>query len=464
MMPENWRGTSLGDSDLHGRGYLSLIAVRSIPLAQLPAQRWPVPTALRIPAGLLEDDRAAKLVLVLESLLAAASVEEAATALLRDGGACIGAELGRVLLVSEDSATDVEVAGFVGLPKELTERRIGPEVPAPAHDAIRLQSIISIETSEEWRERYSSLAAVLESVGVGACVAAPLVCEGRVVGALELALAQPRELLAFERDLLERVARHGALVLERLRRLDAERAARLHAERANQVKADFLAVVSHELRTPLNAIGGYTELLQMGLRGPLTPSQQEDLRRIDHSQRHLLSLVNAILNFAKLEAGRVSFEMSDVIAGEVLEDIEPLVQPQARVKGVKIRRDQCDSNVKVVADREKLQQILINLLSNAIKYTPAGGLVTLRCSAGRRHVRFEVSDTGLGIPADKIERVFEPFVQVNRSLSAPNEGVGLGLAISRELARGMRGTLSATSTEGEGSTFTLTLPLVKSDG
>ena len=185
--------------------------------------------------------------------------------------------------------------------------------------------------------------------------------------------------------------------------------------------------------------------------------------RIDQSQRHLLTLVNAILDFAKLEAGRISFVLTEVPAAGLLQDIEPLVQPQARAKGVTLRHDVCDASLRVLADRDKVQQVLLNLLTNAIKFTPEGGTVTLRCAATRRQVNFLVSDTGVGIPANKMERVFEPFVQVNRSLSTPNDGVGLGLAISRELARGMHGTLKATSTVGEGSTFTLTLPQVRDD-
>lgn len=457
-MAKSFAGSKMGNRTCIGGSFLPVYSVSSLSLSQSSEASWPVDTPARALPELPGSSGAWQLVRALESFLAAPGVEQAASALLQEAATSVGAPQGRVLMAVDESANDLEVTASLGLPRELAERRIGPDLPSPAHDAMRLRTVVIVSSPEEWHARFASWAEVAGASGINGCIALPLECEGRLVGALELVLATPFVLSPSKRELLATLARNGAFALDRLRRSDADREARLHAERANQVKADFLAVVSHELRTPLNAIGGYTELLQMGLRGPLTPSQEEDLRRIDHSQRHLLSLVNAILNFAKLDAGRVSFVLTDVNAAEVLADVEPLVQPQARAKGVKIRRDVCDASIRVVADREKLQQVLLNLLTNAIKYTPSGGTVTLRCSTSRRHATFQVTDTGLGIPLDKIERIFEPFVQINRSLSAPNDGIGLGLAISRELARGMRGVLKAASTEGQGSTFTLTLP------
>nr|WP_276510390.1 HAMP domain-containing sensor histidine kinase [Longimicrobium terrae] len=230
------------------------------------------------------------------------------------------------------------------------------------------------------------------------------------------------------------------------------------AEEANRVKSQFLATMSHELRTPLNAIGGYTELLEMGVRGPVTDQQRDDLLRIQASQRHLLGLINEVLNYAKLETGVVQYELADVPVREVVASAEALVSPQARVKGLHLNVVLRDPGMVVRADADKLLQVLANLLSNAVKFTESGGRVGLWCGVVDRAGLFRVTDTGIGIPADKLDDIFEPFVQVRSDLTRTAEGTGLGLAISRDLARGMGGELLAESVVGEGSTFTLTLP------
>jgi PAS domain S-box-containing protein len=267
--------------------------------------------------------------------------------------------------------------------------------------------------------------------------------------------------MAITRDVTERVrAAHEASELASVaaqNAIDMERDAREQAEAANRAKADFLAVMSHELRTPLNAISGYTELMLLGVRGPLTTQQREDLSRIQRSQHHLLSLINDVLNFAKLEAGRVEYQIADVDVRELLESIDPLVMPQLQERG--LRYAPCDASGMIVrADMEKLRQILLNLLSNAVKFTPPGGTVLLECEAAGTEIVLKVIDTGVGIAEDKLEQIFEPFVQLQRGLTSQHEGTGLGLAISRDLARGMHGELSVSSEQGEGSVFTLRLP------
>ena len=238
----------------------------------------------------------------------------------------------------------------------------------------------------------------------------------------------------------------------------ALRAARQEAENASRAKGEFLAVMSHELRTPLNAIGGYVELMEMGLRGPITDLQRADLARIQQSQKHLLGLINQVLNYTRVETGTVQYDIVDVRVADALAAAEALVVPQVRSRGLAYSLATCDPTLAVRADRDKLQQILLNLLTNAIKFTNAGGRITVACAVHGAQVDVLVTDTGVGIPDDKLATIFEPFVQVDSRLTRAQEGIGLGLAISRDLARGMGGDLSARSTEGDGSTFTLTLP------
>ncbi|MEO8336778.1 MAG: ATP-binding protein [bacterium] len=235
---------------------------------------------------------------------------------------------------------------------------------------------------------------------------------------------------------------------------DEARDAALHANRA---KSDFLAVMSHELRTPLNAIGGYAEILQLGIYGAVNESQQDALMRISRSQQTLLSLINDVLNFAKLEAGEVEYTITDVPVVPALSVIEDFVTPQLRRRELTYAVHPCDASVKARADSDKLQQILINLLSNAIKYTPEGGKIDVACEADDGQVYIHMRDTGIGIATDRLAKIFDPFIQVGRALNRPHEGVGLGLSISRDLATAMGGTLSVESVLGEGSTFTLTL-------
>ena len=247
---------------------------------------------------------------------------------------------------------------------------------------------------------------------------------------------------------------------ERAALLERERIARVDAEKANRAKSDFLAVMSHELRTPLNATTGYVQLLDMGIHGPVTDQQRETLHRIDRSQRHLLGLINDILNFVRIEVGRVHYHLADVELGAVIADLASLVEPQLLAKELSFTARRPGSPSIVRADPDKLRQILLNLLSNAIKFTPNGGAVVVDIaerSRARDRVFLRVADTGPGIPRDKIEAIFEPFVRVDTGLTRTTEGTGLGLAISRDLARGMGGDLRARSTEGSGSTFTLTL-------
>ena len=234
----------------------------------------------------------------------------------------------------------------------------------------------------------------------------------------------------------------------------------LELQRANAAKAQFLAMMSHELRTPLNAIGGYTELLELGLRGPVTPEQVEDLGRIRRNKDLLLSIINDILNFARTDAGGIVVKLEPVPIAPVITDVVDDVGREFEAKGVRLSVTVVPPDAVARGDRERVQQVLLNLLSNAIKFTEPGGEVVVAASVADHAVRIEVRDTGPGIDAAHIEAIFEPFVQVDASLTRTAGGAGLGLAIARQLASAMGGALTARSTLGEGSTFTLELPRI----
>ena len=307
--------------------------------------------------------------------------------------------------------------------------------------------------------------AALRRLQFSSIITVPLSARGLMLGSLTLCMSDSgRHYDEEDLALAQELARRAATAVDNARLYRETERARREAESANLAKSQFLSTMSHELRTPLNAIIGYADLLQGGVRGTITEVQREDVDRIRRSAKVLMSLVNDVLNFARLEAGQVEFQLTDVRLDQVLADIEALVLPQIRAKGLHYEHDSCDDQLHVRADAERLEQILTNLLTNAIKFTDEGGMIALHCDVERDGdqdggvVRLRVTDSGRGISPDQLERVFEPFVQVDRHLTrASQQGVGLGLAIARDLARQMSGDIEAVSSVGGGSTFTLTL-------
>lgn len=296
-----------------------------------------------------------------------------------------------------------------------------------------------------------TLRPVIDAEGVRALAFVPLTDEGRLLGKFMIYFDQPHQWSDAEMRLAGTIAHHVSFAIARQRR---EEEIRL----ANRAKSDFLATMSHELRTPLNAIAGYTDLLDAGVHGSLSPKQADALQRIQINQRHLLRLIDDVLDFAKLEAGHLHFDIDDVPVQETLEATRSLIETQLAAKGIAFECVAGDERLTCRGDRAKIQQVMANLLSNAWKFTPGGGTVRLFWDSTPDAVRIHVADTGVGISAGEVESAFAPFVQLRSGLRGRAEGTGLGLAISRELARAMGGDVTAVSEPGRGSTFTLTLP------
>ena len=343
----------------------------------------------------------------------------------------------------------------------------------------------------------SRLRALLGGHAASGFVGVPVISRGNVVGLL--AAVRPDGAIATEDDewvmsaLADQVAaplenaklatqlERSALLADNLRLYEAEREARIFAEtalraaeiardaalQADTTKSLFLAAMSHELRTPLNAIGGYTELLALGLRGPITAEQASDLQRIQASQRHLLTLIDEVLEYAPVGAGHTELEIADFDLNVVLAEAQEMVAPQIAAKGLHYTALPNGAPLVARADPRRVKQIVLNLLGNAIKFTDRGGEIRMGWDVGSDEsrggtasgARITVTDTGRGIPADQIDAIWKPFVQVGRTHRQPAEGVGLGLAISRDLARKLGGDISVVSEPGRGSSFMLVIPL-----
>jgi len=252
--------------------------------------------------------------------------------------------------------------------------------------------------------------------------------------------------------------RHGRILEQRVAERTAELViARDQAESADRIKSAFLATMSHELRTPLNSIIGFTGIMLQGLAGPLNEEQHKQLGMVQGSSRHLLALINDVLDISKIESGQLDLSYTTFGLKPSIEKVIKLVSPLAEKKGISLALDIADDDASVTSDQLRLEQVLLNLLNNAVKFTDRGH-VRISCRSDNDPYFISVSDTGIGIQPEEIQGLFQPFHQIDTGLSRKREGTGLGLSICKKLMDMMGGTIEVESQWGRGSTFTIRFP------
>jgi signal transduction histidine kinase len=299
---------------------------------------------------------------------------------------------------------------------------------------------------------------LMRRFAIASVLIVPLRARGRTLGALTLCMTESgRHYTSRDRALAEELGRRAGFAVDNARLYRTAEQTRMEAVRANRAKSDLLAKVSHETRQPVHATIGWVDTLDLGIYGELSPEQHDALRRIKQNQERLLSLLNDLLDMARIEAGKLEVRLGRVPLVGALESVEAAVLPQLRAKSLQYDST-CDPELVLLADAAHLTGILTNLLSNAMKFTPVGGRVSVDCRVEGNQARICVADSGIGIPAALHERVFEPFFQADSGFTRTTSGAGLGLAISREAARAMGGDITIESEEGAGSTFILALP------
>ena len=376
---------------------------------------------------------------------------------------------GSVLLLDDDGIT-LRHGAAPHLPPEycrlIDGARIGPAAGSCGTAAFRGEQVIvsDIEKDPLWAD-YRDVAL---RFGLHACWSTPILDQDdAVLGTFAMYYDEPRVPTARELGLTQTATTLACNIIVRARVEEALReseaqmvAARAEAEHVSRTKAAFLEMMTRELRTPLNAIGGYATLMLDGIPTPASDAHRNYLRRIIKAQQHLIGLIDAVLTHARLDSGRMSYRLENIRVGELIESIESASSAQRAEKQITFDCDGCESRLVLRGDRQKVVQILQNILSNAVKFTPKGGRITVRTGVpapGR--VLIGIRDTGIGMSVDEVATVFEPFVRFDDRLVGPEKGAGLGMPISRELARGMGGDLTVVSEPGAGTEFLLTLPM-----
>ena len=300
---------------------------------------------------------------------------------------------------------------------------------------------------------------ILWDIGFGSALVAPLLVRSEVRGALTfVSAAGDAPFTEEDKALAVDLAARAAMAIDNARLYRTAEKLRAIAELADRSKSEFLANMSHELRTPLNAISGFADLIGMEIYGSVTEEQRVALGRIKANQEHLLALISDILDFACIGRGIVRYSGEPVALARALTDAAEALDGAISEKGLTVERDYAETGI-ARADPRRVHQILLNLVMNAAKYAPAGGTITLSCTVVGERVLAQVADTGPGVPPESWESIFEPFVQLSAGMADRKGGVGLGLAISRDLARAMGGDLTVADAADGGALFTLALPV-----
>ncbi len=354
---------------------------------------------------------------------------------------------GATLISIDEDGDDATLVSAVGLLAPATGLRF-PVVGSLAREVVDSRQAAMVE---DFAVSQHPLAKRMPNIEIGPLIAAPLVAHERVLGVL--AVARDRRSVAFsthEAQRLSVVSDHAALALWKARLLE-------QAQEADRAKGRFLATMSHELRTPLTALAGYEELLVDAVLGPLSDPQREVLERMHYVTQHLTAMIEDVLSYTNLETGREVVRPTDFLAADLLSAVAAVVQPLADQKRLPLVTESDARPVRMTTDIDKARQILVNLAGNAAKFTERGE-VRLAVTSDGKDVRFIVRDTGIGIAAPDLQRLFRPFTQLDSGLTRRHGGAGLGLYISRRLAALLRGRIEVESTLGKGSTFTLVLP------
>jgi signal transduction histidine kinase len=335
------------------------------------------------------------------------------------------------------------------------------DAPVPLAEVARTGQPIFLNGEAELR-RYPGWGEQVLKAGACAAAAVPVWANGELRGVLGLTWDTPR---AFDKDERAFVITLGVMCAQAIMRghlVAAERRAREAAELAMKAQAQFLRTMTHELRTPLGAVVGYTQLLSEDMAGKVTSEQKDHLRRARRASEHVLSLVEVLLSYARIESGETRVSVEQVLAADVVEEALDIVRPIAALKGVSIRMEIPDPTISLQTDPLKLRQILVNLVTNAVKYTDVGSVVLIVRVEGlgtALTVFFEVTDTGRGVATADHEHIFEAFWQAAHPLRRESDGTGLGLAVARQLARLLGGDVVIAQSElGHGSTFIASLP------
>lgn len=413
-------------------------------------------------AARAESERAAELTRRLQEITASfartLTFDDVAATALSHGIDALSGHSGVVYLMNR-SGDGLNLVARRGVADEVVRSymQIPLSARAPATDAIRNGVMVVLDGRGEALEQYPEFSDINRFADADGWVALPLAHGGRSLGALMLGFTSATAFTVEQRALLDALGRHCSQAVERARLLEAERDARTDAVSANRAKSELLAKVSHETRQPVHATVGWIETLELGLQGELTDAQRDALRRMRQNQLRLLSVLNDLLDMSRIEAGKLDVRISDVVIADVVDAAESAVAPQMHAKQIVCDFDRLTPDVIVRADRDQLIGVFTNLLSNAAKFTPGHGRVSVACEVDAQEVRVTVEDSGIGIPEEYLERVFEPFFQVEAGFTRTTVGTGLGLAIAREAARAMGGDVTLSSAVGRGSRFTVSL-------